>query len=82
MKEGMNEGRKEGRKEENIDTDIHITDFLQGMLFIIKYYIYIKKKIHFFFYKIYNELVLIIVTKHLLNIQFVFKRLNCYQVFV
>ena len=41
MKEGMNEGRKEGRKEENIDTDIHITDFLQGMLFIMKYY---KKK--------------------------------------
>ena len=38
MKEGMNEGRKEGRKEQNIDTDIHITDFLQGMLFIIKYY--------------------------------------------
>ena len=33
------------RKEENIDTDIHITDFLQGMLFIMKYY---KKKISLF----------------------------------
>ena len=45
MKEGMNEGRKKGRKEGNIDTDRHITDFLQGMLFIMKYY---KKKFTLF----------------------------------
>ena len=44
-KQRMNEGRKEGRKEGNIDTDRHITDFLQGMLFIMKYY---KKKIYTF----------------------------------
>ena len=76
MSHFLNEGRKEGRKHRHRQT--YNKFFTRNVV----YNEVIKSFLHFFFCKIYNELVLIIVTKYLLNKQFVLKRLYCYEVFV